>query len=48
MIRSAAYKLGYDAYLGSMRDKINPHPEGTEAHSDWWRGFNDAQADYSI
>jgi hypothetical protein len=31
-----------------MKGKKNPHPEGTEAHADWWRGFNDAQADYSV
>jgi len=48
MERPPAYKQGYDAYLGPMRGKINPHPEGSDEHSQWWQGFNDAQADYSV
>jgi hypothetical protein len=48
MNQSAAYKLGYDAYLGPMKGKRNPYAEGTPEHAEWWSGFNAAQADYSI
>jgi ribosome modulation factor len=48
MQRSPAYTQGYEAYLGPMRDKTNPYPEGSEQHSQWWEGFNNAQADYSV
>lgn len=47
MTPSAAFQLGYDAYLGSYKDKINPFPEGTDNHSYWQDGFNSAQADFS-
>lgn len=47
MDRTAAYQRGYDAYLGSMKDKINPYPEGSEQAQQWRDGFNTAQADYA-
>lgn len=47
MAKSAAYQLGYDAYLGPMRSKTNPYPMGTADHGDWWCGFNASQADHS-
>lgn len=48
MEKSAAFQLGYDAYLGPMKGKKNPHPEGSQAHDDWWEGFDAAQADCAI
>jgi hypothetical protein len=48
MSKSPAFELGYDAYLGPMKGKKNPYQEGTAEHDDWWEGFNNAQADYSI
>lgn len=48
MQRPPAYKQGYDAYLGPISGTKNPYPEGSAEHGQWWEGFNDAQADYSV
>lgn len=48
MERTAAFKLGYDAYLGPMKGKKNPYSEDAPEHKEWWEGFNAAQADYAI
>lgn len=48
MKRSEAYKRGYEAYLGPMKGKLNPFQDGSTEHREWWEGFNDAQADYSV
>lgn len=45
MGRSIAYRIGYDAYLGPMKDKTNPYPENSEQANEWQAGFNHAQAD---
>lgn len=48
MQRTAAFQRGYDAYLGSWKDKTNPYPPGSSEELEWWDGFNTAQADYAI
>jgi hypothetical protein len=48
MHQSAAFTTGYDAYLGPMKERTNPYPDGTPEHSEWWAGFNSAQADCAI
>jgi hypothetical protein len=45
MEKTAAYELGYDAYLGPIKGKTNPFHEESKEFAEWWRGFNAAQAD---
>jgi hypothetical protein len=45
MEHSEAYQKGYDAYLGSMKDKVNPYRPDSRDADEWQAGYNHAQAD---